>query len=421
MSIIKKLLILTLTISLLITSLIFTKVNDTDVITNKSVLDLCDFVNVNKNSQNCLRSVIKYAIDRNSYKDLVVELDKAEAKYAKFFGLCHEVTHALGGYAVEKYKDVTALIADTTYDTCGGGMSHGALVSYLAKPNISEANVNLLVEACLLSAKSASCSHGIGHAFATTDTTQKALNHCMNSSFAYASKDKNIKGDSFAHSCNYGVMMEKYAPFGSINKEFSIKNKTEAAAACETFYRNNFTDKMYDLEKNSLLISLYNGCASGVGFSYGSEIISKLMGDYIDIDDFAQTLEYIENCTRLSNIGAEYSLKYNSTGIEDSGSSASEDDKYMYFFGCQTQTMLNTTSYTFRNLDSIDESAAKDILIKYKELCSNFANQLKNDKYEITIRDFYKKLDFNKACNIAATLNKAEPVKERYLQLVSLL
>jgi hypothetical protein len=178
---------------------------------------------------------------------------------------------------------------------------------------------------------------------------------------------------------------------------------------------------MYDLEKNSLLISLYNGCASGVGFSYGSEIISKLMGDYIDIDDFAQTLEYIENCTRLSNIGAEYSLKYNSTGIEDSGSSASEDDKYMYFFGCQTQTMLNTTSYTFRNLDSIDESAAKDILIKYKELCSNFANQLKNDKYEITIRDFYKKLDFNKACNIAATLNKAEPVKERYLQLVSLL
>ena len=104
-------------------------------------------------------------------------------------------------------------------------MSHGALVSYLAIPNISEADVNLLVEACLQSEKSASCSHGIGHAFATTDTTQNALNRCMKSSFAYASKDNNIKGDSFAHSCNYGVMMEKYAPFGSINKEFYISNK----------------------------------------------------------------------------------------------------------------------------------------------------------------------------------------------------
>lgn len=421
MSIIKKLLILTLTISLLITSLIFTKVNDTEVITDKSVLDLCDFVNVNRNSENCLRSVIRYAIDKNSYKDLLAELDKAEAKYSNFFSLCHEVTHALGKYAVEKYKDVTALIADTTSDTCGGGLSHGALVSYLAMPNISEANVNLLVEACLQSTKSASCSHGIGHAFATTEITQNALTQCMKSSFAYASKDNNIKGDNFAHSCNYGVMMEKYAPFGSINREFYIKDKTEAATACETFYRNSFTEKMFDLEKNSLLISLYNGCASGVGFSYGSEVISKLMGDNIEIEDLTQTLEYVENCTRLSNIGAEYSLKYNPTGIEDSGSSASEDDKYMYFFGCQIQTMLNTTSYSFRNFDTVDESAAKEILLKYKEFCSSFANQLKNEKYDISTRNFYEKFDFNRACNIAATLNKAEPVKERYFQILSLL
>lgn len=420
MSIIKKLLLVTLSISLLLTSLVFFKINDTEFNTNKSVLELCDFVKVNKNTENCLRSVIKYAIDRNSYKDLVVDLDKAEALYANFFGLCHGVTHALGKYAVEKYKDVIALIDDTTHDTCGGGLSHGALVSYLAMPNLSDDNVNLLVEACLQSKKSSSCSHGIGHAFATTDTTQNALNNCMKSAFAYSSNDGNTKGGFFSHSCNYGVIMEKYAPFGSTNKEFIIKDKTEAANACETFYRNNFTDQMFDLNKNTLLISLYNGCASGVGFSYGSEIISKLMGDNIDIEDFAQTLEYLENCTKLSNIGVEYSLKYNTNSIKQQDSDVTDNSQYMYFFGCQIQTMLNATSYTFRNLESIDESAAKDIIIKHKELCSNFANQLKNVKND-NIRDFYNEFDFDRACNIAATLNKAKPVQERYLQLSSLL
>ena len=300
-------------------------------------------------------------------------------------------------------------------------MSHGALVTYLAIPNLSENNVNLLIEACLQSTKSSSCSHGIGHAFATSDTTQKALIRCMESSLVYGKNNKNSKVNAFAHSCSYGVMMEKYAPFGSINKEFFINNKTEAATVCETFYRNIFTEKLVDLENNSLYISLFNGCASGVGFSYGSEVIGKLMGGTIDIEDFAQTFEYIENCTRLSNIAAEYTLKYDNTGLGDLGRAAFEDDTYMYFFGCQTQTMLNTSGYAFRNLDSIEESAAKDILLEYKEFCFNFANHLKNEKYDISIRDFYKELDFNRVCSIAATLNKAKPIQDRYFQILSLL
>ena len=145
------------------------------------------------------------------------------------------------------------------------------------------------------------------------------------------------------------------------------------------------------------------------------------MGNNIDIEDFAQTLEYVENCTQLSNIGVEYSLKYNENRIKDLGSNDTDDSRYMYFFGCQIQTMLNATSYTFRNLDAIDESAAKDIIIKHKEICSNFANQLKNVKNDTSIRDFYNQLDFNRACNIAATLNKAKPVQDRYFQILSLL
>ena len=84
MSIIKKSLILLLPITLIFITLSLVKINESKDISNNSILELCDFERYNKRSQNCLSTVIKYAIDKNSYKDLIRELDKAEAKYADF-------------------------------------------------------------------------------------------------------------------------------------------------------------------------------------------------------------------------------------------------------------------------------------------------------------------------------------------------
>ena len=421
MSIIKKSFILLLPITLIIITLSLVKINESKDISNNSILELCDFERYNKTSQNCLRMVIKYAIDKNSYKDLIRELDKAEAKYADFFSFCHTVTHSLGNYALESYKDINTLLEDTTYETCGGGMSHGALFSYLAQPDISEMDIGLLVKACLESVNAPTCSHGIGHAFASSEETEVALDKCMKSSLVYVDKNKEISANGFAHSCNYGVIMEKFAPFGSIRLNFNIENKAQAADYCVKLYRDNFNEKSFDVDRNSIMISLVNGCAAGVGFSYGSEIMSKLMGKSIDIESYDQTFEYIDNCTKINNIGAEYSLKYNPNNLRNMEKSLTNEEVLNYIYGCQIQTLLNTSNFLFINLDSIDEINAKEAVTSYKEFCSNFAKELDNDKYDLLIRNFYNDFDFNRACDLAAVKNKSLTTKERYLKIVSLL
>ena len=421
MSIIKKLLILTLSISLLLTTLLFiSKNNNNKDFTNKSVLDICDFENINRNTANCLSIVIKYAIDNNSYKELAIELDKAEAKYADFFGFCHTVTHALGNYAVEKYKDIDTLLSDTTYSTCGGGLSHGALLIYFSQPNVTQEEINLLVEACLKSPNSETCSHGIGHAFASEDDIQSAINSCQEASIVYSNHDKGFIGENFAHSCTYGVLMQEYAPFAVINKEFFIKNKREAADICESFYRNNLTD--YNVDGKAILISLFNGCAAGLGFSYGTEVMAKLIGNNIDIGNYEQTLEYTENCTRLSNLSVEFNISNNNKKLNNSANSAREEETKMFHtYGCQIQTLLNTSTHLFKNLDTVNDSTAKDLVTKYNDFCSNFADQISNEKQDLLFKNFYNNVDFNKACEFAAIKNKSTAIKNIYLQLANLL
>ena len=419
MSIIKKLLVLTISLSIIVASLFLFKVNKAAIDTDKSILEICDFTSYNRNSENCLKLVIKYAIDNNAYSQLVKELDIAEATYTDFFGFCHTVTHELGSYAVKKYSDIDTLLTDTTYNTCGGGLSHGALVSYLAQPNMGEDKIYSLIQACINSVNSPTCSHGIGHAFASRKNIDNAINDCLSSSLTYSNRNKSKSVIGFSHSCNYGVMMENFAPFGSISEDFFIKDKNQAADICENFYNENFTDKY--LEDNPLLISLFNGCSSGLGFSYGAEIIAKLMGGNIDIDNYAHTHEYIDNCTRLSNIGAGYNIKFKPESFDSSKEVIYDEEVYMYIYGCQIQTLLNVTTYLFKDLDSIDDSTAKVIVKKYKDLCSNFANQLDDKKLDTALRDFYGTIEFNKACEIAALQNKSQFIQDRYLRLDNLL
>ena len=169
------------------------------------------------------------------------------------------------------------------------------------------------------------------------------------------------------------------------------------------------------------MISLFNGCAAGVGFSYGSEIESRLMGKSIDIESYKETSEYIDNCTKINNIGAEYSLKYNPKNLGNMQKSLANEEVFNYIYGCQIQTLLNTSNFLFINLDSIDEIKAKEVVTSYKKFCSNFAKELDNVKYDLMIRNFYNDFDFNRACDLAAVKNKSLIIKERYLKIVSLL